>query len=294
MLCNIVMDGLQDFIQDNLPVMYKRPQKEIDSVLYKLGKKSSNSNMYTYLKVFCIRYVDNILILGNCLKQHINKIHDLLLKFLSQRGLEDQKVNMSPGACFKPGTSFDYLSFTFKYPNVNSKSFNKGKYTKLEYNPMIVARKTVSKYSRSGPYLMIKSCFLKNLKNCLKVQLSKKYVYLSVKGMIDKLNNILRDFLNYYNLTNTIIKQLLPLNNLLHKLFYKYLLRKFSSSPKIYRYIKTNYIDQNRFKIGNTVLLRVTDIKPLKSGSLVSMAPSDKFLRANTYIDQGIDRKNKH
>ena len=93
----------------------------------------------------------------------------------------------------------------------------------------------------------------------------------------------LKDFLNYYNLTVTIKKQLLSINNLLHKLFYKYLLRKFSSVPKIYRFIKTNFIDQNRFKDENKVLLRVTDINPLEPVTLVFIAPSNKLLVTNTY-----------
>ena len=32
------------------------------------------------------------------------------------------------------------------------------------------------------------------------------------------------------------------LNDLIHRLFYKYLLRKFSSSPKIYQFIKSKFI----------------------------------------------------
>jgi hypothetical protein len=82
------------------------------------------------------------------------------------------------------------------------------------------------------------------------------------------------------------------LNNLLHKLFYKYLLRKYSSTPKIYSYIKINFIDQNRFTAKNKVLLRVTDIKPLNSVSLVFIAPGNDFLTANVYVDQNIiDKK---
>lgn len=102
---------------------------------------------------------------------------------------------------------------------------------------MSVADGTFSRYSRSGPYLLVQSSSSKQLKNSLRVQLSKRNSHLSVKKMIDKVNTILRGSLNYYNLTATIKKQLLPINNLLHKLFYKYLLRKFGSAPKIYSFI---------------------------------------------------------
>jgi len=292
MICNIVLDGLQDFIQDNLPARYERSKEELGYMEYKLGEKPSSSNSHTYLQVFCVRYADDILILGKCLKLHVKKIQSLLTTFLSQRGLEIKNASMFQGRRFKPGTSFDYLGFTFKYPNLDSASFDKGKYTKFEFNPMSVASGTFSRYSRSGPYLLVKNSSLKKLKNSLGVQLSKKNGYLSVQTMIDKVNTILRGFLNYYNLTATTKKQLLPINNLLHKLFYKYLLRKFSSVPKIYSFIKTNFIDQNRFIAENKVLLRVTDISPLESVALVFMAPSNELLTANIYVDQNIiDRK---
>lgn len=292
MICNIVLDGLQDFIQDNLPARYKRSKEELDYIEYKLGEKPSSSNSHTYLQVFCVRYADDILILGKCLKLHIKKIQSLLITFLSQRGLGIKNACVFQGKRFKPGTSFNYLGFTFKYPNLDSVSFDKGKYTKLEYNPMSVADGTFSRYSRSGPYLLVQNSSLKQLKNSLRVQLSKKNSHLSVKIMIDKVNSILRGSLNYYNLTSTIKKQLLPINNLLHKLFYKYLLRKFGSAPKIYSFIKSNFIDQNRFKDENKILLRVTDINPLESVALVFMAPSNEVLLANIYVDHDvIDRK---
>jgi Group II intron, maturase-specific domain len=289
MICNIVIDGLQDFIQDNLPARYKRSKEKLK---YKLGKPPSSTNSHISLKVFCIRYADDILILGKCLKLHIKKIQSLLVTFLSQRGLEIKDASIFQGKRFKPGMSFDYLGFTFKYPNLDSVSFDKGKYTKSEFTPMNVSSGTLSKYSRSELYLLVKSYFLKKLKNSLKVQLSKKNSHLSVKTMVNKLNTILKGFLNYFSFTATIKKQLLPTNNLLHKLFYKYLLRKFSSVPKIYSFIKTNFINQNRFKGENKVLLKVSEINPLESVALFYIAPTNEILTANIYVDQDIiDRR---
>lgn len=259
MICNIVLDGLQDFIQDNLPTKYKKSKEELG---HEFGEKSGTLNSCVYLQVFCVRYADDVLILGKCLTWHVKKIQSLLIIFLSQRGLGIKKPLIFQGKRFKPGTSFDYLGFTFKYPNWNSISFDKGKYTKLEFNPMSVADGALSKYSRSGVYLLIKSFFFKKLKNSLRIQLSKKNGSFSVEMMIDKVNAILKGFLNYYNITATINKQLLVINNLLHKLFYKYLLRKFSSVPRIYSFIKINFINQNRFKDENKILLKVADTKP--------------------------------
>ena len=106
--------------------------------------------------------------------------------------------------------------------------------------------------------------------------------------MIDQVNIILRSALNYYNLTSSTKNQLLPLNDLLHKLFYKYLLRKFSSKPKIYTFIRTNFRNQNRFVSKKKVLLRVSDVNPFESVDLVFIAPGNEFLVANSYVDQDI------
>jgi hypothetical protein len=82
-----------------------------------------------------------------------------------------------------------------------------------------------------------------------------------------------------------ITKQLFPLNNLLRKLFYKYLLRKYSSVPKIYSHIKTNFRNQNRFIAKSKVLFKTTDLIPLNSVSVVS---ANDFLTANVCVDQNI------
>jgi hypothetical protein len=159
---------------------------------------------------------------------------------------------------------------------------------------MNVMEKIFSVYYRSKPYLLVKKQCLKKLKDSLKIQLSRRNSYISIEIMIDKVNTLLRGALNYYNLTRTTKKQLLPLNNLLHKLFYKYLLRKFSSTPKIYTFIKTNFTNQNRFIAKNKSLLKVSDINPFKSVPLVFIAPTNKFLMANVYINQNIiDKKNR-
>lgn len=265
MICNIVLDGLQDFIQDNLPVRYIKSKEELDYIKFKIGKEPAKSVSRAYLQVFCVRYADNILILSKCLKSHVKKIQNLLISFLNKRGLKIKDSSVFQGKRFKPGSSIEYLGFCFKYPNTAKLSFVRGKYTKLEFSPVSIANRTLNRYSRSGPYLLIQKRCMKKLKDSLKIQLNRKNCYLSVEIMIDKVNTILRGALNCYNVTATTKKQLLPLNDLLHKLFYKYLLRKFSSIPKIYTFIKTNFVNQNRFIAKNKVLLRVGDIDPFES-----------------------------
>ena len=130
------------------------------------------------------------------------------------------------------------------------------------------------------------------LKDSLKIQPSRKNSYFPVELIVDQVNTILRGALNYSNLTSLTKNQLLSLNDLLHKLFYKYLLRKFSSKPKIYTFIRTNFRNQDRFVSKNKVLVRVGDVNSLESASLVFIAFGNGFLVAKLYVDQdSIDEK---
>jgi Group II intron, maturase-specific domain len=192
------------------------------------------------------------------------------------------------GRLFKPGSSFDYLGFKFVYPDLSKPNFDKGKFTQAVYSPMNVAARKAARYSQSGPYLLAQNRSFDNIKTKLKVQLNARNSYLLPDVMIDKLNSILRGFLNYYNLTSTLTKQFLPLNDLLHRFFYKYLLRRYSSKPKIYSFIQKNFRKEKRFTAKNKVLLRVTDVKPLNSVALMFIAPGNDFLNANIYLDKNI------
>jgi retron-type reverse transcriptase len=78
-ICNIVLDGLQDFIQGNLPQRYTRSAEELKYIQFKTNKAPSRSVSRVYLQLFCVRYAGDILILAKCLKMHIKKIQELLV-----------------------------------------------------------------------------------------------------------------------------------------------------------------------------------------------------------------------
>ena len=225
-----------------------------------------------------------VLIFGNFLKLYSKKLKTLFIQFLRQRGFEIKYASRLRVKCFNCSTSLNFLGFTFKFPNSYFVCFDKGKFT-FEYDAMCIVSKTFSNYCKIRPYLLVQSSSLKKLKTSLRVLFRKQNSYLSVKYMISKVNMILRSFLNYYNLTTTIKKQVLSINKLVFKLFYKYLLRKFSSVAQIYSFIKTHFIYQNRFKYKNHLLLKTKDIDPLGSVSLACLAPPKIFLTANIYVD---------
>jgi retron-type reverse transcriptase len=185
LICNFVLDGLQDFVQDNLPVRYTKSKAELNYVRFKTGKEPTKSVSRVYLQVFCVRYADDILILSKCAKSHVEKIQHLLVQFLNEKGLKIKNPSVFQGKRFKPSSSIRYLGFIFKYPNLNKINSNKGKYTKLKFNPISVAHGTFCRYSYSGPYLLIQKRRVKKLKDSLKIQLNKKNRYLPVNLMID-------------------------------------------------------------------------------------------------------------
>lgn len=82
---------------------------------------------------------------------------------------------------------------------------------------------------------------------------------------------ILTNLFKQHDIRFTIMIQLFSLSNLLHKLFYKYLLRKYSSLPKIYSHINPQFKNQGRFNIKNQFLFRITSINSLNSASLYSV-----------------------
>jgi len=129
---------------------------------------------------------------------------------------------------------------------------------------------------------------MQRFKDTIKKQISAKSSTMSVKALIDKVNSMLRGFLNYFNVTIDISKQVNQLNDIIHKLFYKFLLRKFSSTPKIYTMIREKFIKDGTFCSENSTLLRVQKIKPHKSVSLIMLSPNYEMLRSNIYIDKEV------
>ena len=104
-------------------------------------------------------------------------------------------------------------------------------------------------------YVLVQNRGIKIFKDKLKTWLSKKNSCLAVGIIISDLNAILINLFKHYSTSVAIKKQFFLLNDLLHKLFYKYLLRKYSSSPKTHSYIKTQLEFRCKFAAKNKFLL---------------------------------------
>jgi Reverse transcriptase (RNA-dependent DNA polymerase) len=193
LICNVFLDGLQDFIKKKLPTRYIRSCQESDYIRFKTRKEPTRSVWSTSLQVFCVRYVDDILILSKCLKRHTKNIQCLLINFLNQRGLTIKNPSVFQGKLFAPGSSIKYLGFTLVYPDLNKFNCNKGKYIQFECRGRPVGvSKVFSRYLRVSPYILVQTRCVKNLKDKLKVQLSVKNSCLDVGRMIDNINIIFK------------------------------------------------------------------------------------------------------
>lgn len=189
-----------------------------------------------------------------------------MINFLKQRGLTIKNTLVLQGKPFRPGSSLRYLSFKLIYSNLNKFNFSKDEPTRSDRTPAGIGVKVVSSgYLRRSFYVLIQNRGIRNLRDKLKARLSKKNSGLAVNQMISDLNTILVNSFKYYNMGITVKRQLFSLNDLLHKLFYKYLLRKYSSLPKIYSCIDAQLRYQGKFTAKNKFLLRITGIDSLTS-----------------------------
>jgi hypothetical protein len=107
----------------------------------------------------------------------------------------------------------------------------------------------------------------------------------SVGAFIDKLNGVIRGFVEYFSYTYEIRLQLCKLDNLIFKYFWKWLMKKFKSKPKPKKFIMNRYfsIQENTFIDGERSLIK------LKSHSCKSflnlIPPIGYYNNRNPYLN---------
>lgn len=224
------------------------------------------------LNVFCVRHACDITILSQCLKKHVKDIQRWLINFLKLRGLTTKNTLVFQGKLLKPGSFLKFFSFKLIYSNLKKFNCSKNKYIRFKWTSSATRLQVVSsrRLCRSL-HVRIRNRGIRNFRDKLKVLFSKKNSCLAVGQIIGYLNMILTNLFKQHDIRFTIMIQLFSLSNLLHKLFYKYLLRKYSSLPKIYSHINPQFKNQGRFNIKNQFLFRITSINSLNSASLYSV-----------------------
>lgn len=296
-LCNIVLDGLQDELYKVMPVKTQLSKYELQYVARKTKKPIEKLSRYItkrYPVLLCIRYADDILIMTKAGVETVNVLQEKLLAFLNSRGLEIKNPSKFQGFVFKPGQRFDFLGFTFIFPNPKDSSFINGPDTRLKNSPITFGytKEGLKQLSRK-PYVTISKISLNKMRDDIKKTISVKNVTKPLEQIIGLLNAKLRGYVNYYGITSLTRAKLSYLNDLIHRRLYKFLLRKHSSAPKIYALIRERYIHKGTFKVRDRTLLKVHRIVSSNNLPVHQTAPTIKWLNSNVYLDNRIREEQK-
>lgn len=257
---NIVLDGLYDYLIRAFPKRFQ-VSKKVGNLLAHITKNPLNGKVLNRpTELYSIRYAENLLIIAKCNLVDLEPVQEALDSFLKERGLVVKNLNAFKGQTFKPGSRFAYLGFSFLLPDLKSSKIGIGRYTKKQYNPASVGYSNSTHDTRSKLLLLIEPRVMAAIKLRFKKLISARNTPYSVSIMIAKVNLLLRGFVTLFKITRSISKQLESLNDLIHRLFYKYLRRKFSSVPRFYQVIKANYLFKGTFCAEGVKLLKVHQV----------------------------------
>jgi hypothetical protein len=166
-------------------------------------------------KILFIRYFDDILVLGKSDMAHFKLILEKLKAFLAAKGIAI-KGNVQE---FSPGKSFEYLSFKFLHTNYKNPKFALSKFTRVRLNSVVALRNNLNNNSRSDLLILIQQKSFKRAIFKIKDILSRKNIPLPVKVLIDQVNTLLLDIVNYFGHFQSTRSQLKYLDHLIYKRF---------------------------------------------------------------------------
>ena len=245
--CNLVLDGLESFLIK--PFFFKSnkkfrlPNNDFGGFWSKTGQSLLQPNVHKDIKIYSLRYLEELFIFGKCSLEQLKVIQLQLISFLKQKSVSVKGLDKFLGKIFNCGTKFNFLGFKFLFPHFNKELINQGKYTRLRYSPVQVENNAISAYKRSGPIMLIQPCILKCFFNRVKNVLSPKNTSTSVASRIIKLNLIIQEFYNYFAISATCRAQLKRLGFMLFTQFKKFLIRKYRSANKIRTYVFKKHFD---------------------------------------------------
>lgn len=288
-ISNIVLDGLEQTLYkiclENSH--YELNLEQQNFAKQKIGIKDLVIRRET--NITCVRYADDILIFGLSNREIFKKIENELVKFLQSRGLGLEK---SAGniKVFCPGNSFKYLGFEFCFPDYksNSKKLNKGRFTKHRYDITSMCNHRYSEYHRSNPYIIIDSDKFAKIKLKARKLFARSLTSEPLNTIINKQNSLIRGICNYYSISRESRMQLDSLEPFFYRQMWKTVKKKFGSKPKKISFIKSEFIQENRFCYKRAVQLKPSDVKPYSSLNIFRICPSQEFLNLNKYLDRKV------
>ena len=291
--CNAVLDGLEKAIKTTLP-KNARMEINVSTLRYalKIHRKQSSENLNEltrrpYVNVETIRYADDIIIIAKASYEQTIKLVGTLKNFLRHRGLELKTPdNDQFFFTFKPNTRFNYLGFTIFFPNFKKIKFSRGKFTKFRASSSNLMDQRRYDYYRATIFISI-------LKYKITIQLIKIRQILhrsnsnkNITTIISKLNEQVRGFSNYFNLSKQCRVQLSKLDHLTHRLLMKLLRAKYKSKKKSRQFIYQHFVKQGIFKYKNQALLKYANVKLFKFRDIRNISLGKAYFDLNIYLDR--------
>ena len=291
--CNAALDGLEKVIKTTLP-KNARVKINVSTLKHalKIHKKQSIKDLDEliskfYVDVETIRYANNIIIIAKASYKQTIKLVGTLKNFLRHRGLElETPYNDKFFFTFKPNTSFNYLGFTIFFPNSKKTIFRRGKFTKFKASPSNLVEQSGYDYYRATIFISI-------LKYKITIQLIKirqilhrRNSSMDLTTIINKLNEQVRIFSNYFNFSKECRVQLSKLDNLTRRLVIKLLRIKYKSKGKTKQFIYQNFIKHSTFQYKNHVLLKYTNVRLFKWRDIRFISLGKAYEDLNIYLDK--------
>jgi retron-type reverse transcriptase len=287
-IVNCVLDGFEKVAMGLLQFhrYFKSWSFSQQSELAKKSIINLAKNLRMSTRFFFVRFASDILILGEGTLAVFNIVLKVLTQKLKEKGLILQDTD-KPIIEFKPKICFDYLGFRF-----SCKGFKKEK--------LIFGRLAFKNY-RDSLRIIHREVFVKNIggfvlsiqpesfrKCCARIRelLTRSNSGLPVDQLLKWYNYNLRSVVNYFGVTINTRNQLRYLDNLSHCWFRRLLLQKYSSVPKVNRFVHWLYYTKDwRVSWSQEKQLKTLDVKPFGNMLVGSICLPKNVLKANLYID---------
>ena len=294
-ICNIVLDGLEQALYK---VCLENPYYNLNFKQQLFARKKVGiENLVTKRETnfTCVRFADDIFIFGLVNRAILEKVEAKLVEFLKFRGLSLVKSTGNLNV-FCPGNSFEYLGFSFCFPDYkrNLKKLNNGRFTKYRYDITSMCNHRISAYQRSNPYIKIITKKLALIKDKARKLFVRSLANDSLNVIINKNNSLIKGIYNYYSISRECRLQLNGLEPYFYRKFWKVVKQKFGSKPKKISFIKSQFIRNGRFVYKRAIQLKPCDIKLHSSLNILWFRTPQKILDLNIYVDEEeIERFNR-
>jgi transposase-like protein len=291
--CNAVLDGLEKTLKTTLP---KNARIEINASFrkhaLKVHKKQSIKDLNDrtrkpYVNVETIRYADDIVVIAKASYEQTSKLVGVLKNFLRHRGLELKTPdNNQFFFTFKPNTSFNYLGFTIFFPNFKKTIFKRGKFTKFRASPSNLVDQRRYDYYRASIFISILRYKITDQLTKIRQILHRKNSNKELSIIIAKLNEQVKGFSNYFNLSKQCRVQLSKLDHLTRRLLMKLLCMKYKSKRRTRQFIYENFVNRGTFQYKNCSLLKYVDVRLFKFRDIRFISSSKDYFDLNIYLDR--------